>query len=523
MKKLPIGIQSFEEIRYGYVYVDKTRYIYDLTRAGKYLFLSRPRRFGKSLLVDTLRCLFEGKKELFEGLWIYDRWDWDDVSPVVKIDMGKFDSRDINLFGETLIMEIQGLYKKFNVDLPSKNGPYRSPKGLMGNLVERLYEKYNNQVVILLDEHDKPIIDNIEKKEYAVEIRDYLRGFYEVFKGLDRYIRFFFMTGVSKFSRVSLFSGLNNLLDVSLYPRYGVLLGYTDDEIGLYFEDWLSGVDREVMRYWYNGYNFLGNDKVYNPFDVLQFLDTKKYQNYWFRTGTPSFLIKVLKERREEPDIARIEDTELSSDMLDTFDVYTMPFETLLWQTGYLTIKEEISDVVGTYYKLGIPNYEVRVSLNREFLFSYLEAVRPEEIFDYGRNIRKAIENEDVDMFVGTIKALFAGIPYSTVGLTKYEDYYKSVIYAFLMGAGLEVIAEDVTDRGRIDLTVKLPVIYKRESPIFIIELKVVKGKEGKALKQIKEKRYHEKYRGICNRCYLIGMEFDRKEKEFVYVEWEMG
>ncbi len=518
MKNLPIGIQSFEEIRTDYIYVDKTEYIYDLTKAGKYLFLSRPRRFGKSLLVDTLRCLFEGKRELFEGLWIYNKWNFNDRYPVIKIDMGMLDSRNIDEFSISLKNFFKGLYEGFGIEDRFEN--YLSPKDLMANLVLALNRKYNTKVVILLDEYDKPIIDNIEKKEYAVEIRDYLRSFYEVFKSLDNYIKFFFMTGVSKFSRVSLFSGLNNLKDISLYPQYGTLLGYTDDEITLYFKDYLDGINREIMRYWYNGYNFLGSDKVYNPFDVLQFLKSKKYQNYWFRTGTPSFLIKVLKERNEEPDIPGIENVELSADMLDTFDVYTMPFETLLWQTGYLTIKEEIEDIRGILYRLGIPNYEVRVSLNREFLFNYLNAIDVREEGILVNKLWKSFEQKDVEGFVDIVKSLFAGIPYSNVPLTRYEDYYKSVLYAFLMGAGFEVQVEDITDKGRIDLTVKLPIIYKKESPIFVIELKVVKKKEGTALKQIKEKRYYEKYKHYSS-LYIIGMEFDKENKEFVYIEWE--
>ena len=186
--------------------------------------------------------------------------------------------------------------------------------------------------------------------------------------------------------------------------------------------------------------------------------------------------------------IPELENMVVDESVLDAFDVERIELIALLWQTGYLTIEEEISDIEGTYYRLGIPNYEVRMSLNREFLFNYLKAVEPREIIDYGRSIRKAMESKDVDMFINIIKSLFAGIPYSNIKLSRYEDYYKSVIYAFFMGAGLEVQAEDITDKGRIDLTVKLPIIYKRESPLFIIELKVVKEKEGKALKQIKEK-----------------------------------
>ena len=516
MNKLPIGIQSFEKIRKGYIYIDKTKHIYKLINSGDYLFLSRPRRFGKSLLVDTLRCLFEGRKELFEGLWIYEVWDWEDTYPVVKIDMGNLVSSDLKTFGISLKNMFFQLYEGYNFS--DKFNDSLSPKDLMLNLVIALSKFTEKQVVILIDEYDKPIIDNIEKKEYAVEIRDYLRSFYEVFKGLDEHIKFFFMTGVSKFSRVSLFSGLNNLKDISLYPEFGTLLGYTESEILENFKEYLEGISVDEMRYWYNGYNFLGEERVYNPFDILQFLDAKRFQNYWFKTGTPSFLIKVLEEREEEPDIVSIENTELSADLLDAFDVYTMPIETLLFQTGYLTIKDEVITPRGVSYTLEMPNYEVRQSLNRELLLSYLKALRIKQEGIYANKVWDALSKQDIEFFLKIIESLFASIPYSTVKLTRYEDYYKSVLYAFLLGSGLEVIAEDIMDKGRIDLSVKLPEIYCRDSAVVVMELKVVNEREDRALKQIKEKGYHRKYKDRV--CFLVGLEFNKETKE-LYTSWE--
>ena len=516
MNRLPIGIQSFEKIRKDYIYVDKTEYIHELVNSGAYIFLSRPRRFGKSLLVDTLRCLFEGRKELFEGLWIHDRWDWDKRYPVIKIDMASMVNSNLDQFIISLknffsqIYDKHGLSEKFNESL--------FPKDLMSNLIGYLSENAHQKTVILIDEYDKPILDNIEKKEYAVEIRDYLRSFYEVFKALDEHIKFFFMTGVSKFSRVSLFSGLNNLEDISIYSEFGTILGYTEEEIFKNFHDYLTGVESKKLGYWYNGYNFLGTERVYNPFDILQFLKTRKYQNYWFRTGTPSFLIKILKERGEEPDLARIENSKLSADLLDTFDVYTMPIETLLFQSGYLTVKEERVTPRGITYRLEIPNYEVRQSLNREFLFNYLKSVSRKDEEEYANKVWLALEKKDVDGFLHVIKALFAGIPYSSVDLSRYEDYYKSVLYAFLLGAGLEVICEDITARGRIDISIRLPEIYHRNSAVIVMELKVVNREEGRALRQIKEKGYHKKY--MDRPCFIAGLEFDKEKKE-LYTQWE--
>lgn len=508
-----MGIQSFEEIRSEYIYVDKTKYVYELINSGKVFFFSRPRRFGKSLLVNTLKCLFEGRKELFEGLWIYDKWDWDEKYPVVKLDMSTFTNSTVSSFETDLKDSIFKLYENFGVPV---GNPKVSPKKLIQNLIESLKEK----VVVLVDEYDKPILDNVENRERAAKMRDYLRGFYEIFKSLDEHIKFLFITGVTKFSRVSLFSGLNNLEDVSLYPRFAALVGYTENEIIEYFKDYLEGVDIEQMRYWYNGYNFLGSESVYNPYDVLLFLKSRKFDNYWFETGTPSFLVKVLEERQEEPNLARLENATITSSMLDAFDVHVLRIEPLLFQTGYLTIEEEISDFEGTRYKLRVPNYEVRKSLNKELLFSYLKAITPFEEEELSNLTKKAMIEGNVEKFIESLRALFGGLPYQAHPLVKYEGYYQSVLYAYLNGAGLEVIAEDYTSRGRVDLTVKLPKIAKIKGPVYIIELKVVESEpEGKALKQIKEKRYHEKYVG--EDVYLIGVEVSKSLRGVVYAEWE--
>ncbi len=520
MKKLPIGIQSFEDIRSGYVYIDKTKYIYELISSGKLYFFSRPRRFGKSLLIDTLKCLFEGRKELFEGLWIYNKWDWDVRYPVIRLDMSSINNEEFHLFKESLNRAIKTFYEINEID--DFNGNL-SPKDNINYLISSLHRKKRQKVVILIDEYDKPILDNIEKKEYAEEVRDYLRRFYEIFKSVDEHLKFLFITGVSKFSRVSLFSGLNNLNDISLKPSVGTMVGYTEKEIVDNFKDYLDGVDLEKMRFWYNGYNFLGEDRVYNPFDVLQFFDKRQYDNYWFKSGTPSFLIKVLKDRQEEPDLARIEKVELGSSLLDKFDVYTMPIEVLLYQTGYLTIEESFTSLTGVVYRLGIPNFEVRSSLNKELLFSYLEGVNSASYDSLAMRTEKALLEENVEGFIETIKALFAGIPYQNYtknDLMKYEGYYSSVLYAYLNGVGLDVKVEESVSGGRIDMVVKLPEVFKQDGAVYIMEFKVVGDEEtGHALNQIESRGYHHKYNN--RKCYLIGLEFSKIKQGIVYSKWK--
>lgn len=520
MKKLPIGIQSFENIRQGYVYIDKTKYVYELIDSGKVYFFNRPRRFGKSLLIDTFKCLFECRKELFEGLWIYDKWDWEIKYPVIRLDMGSFKNKTLQEFESDLKHNLKLLYTEYGIEEFNEKV---SPKAQIHELIIHFREKTGQKVVVLIDEFDKPILDNIEKKEYAVEVRDYLRSFYEIFKSLDEHLNFLFITGVSKFSRVSLFSGLNNLNDISLKPSVGTMVGYTEQEILENFKGYLTGIDIERMRYWYNGYNFLGGERVYNPFDVLQFLDSKQFDNYWFKSGTPSFLIKVLRDRQEEPDLTRLERVELGSSLLDTFDVYTMPQEVLLYQTGYLTIEEKIEDFSGVRYRLGIPNFEVRSSLNRELLFSYLEAVEVVNHESLASKTRQAVLNDDVVGFIETVKALFAGIPYQNYTrneLMKYEGYYSSVLYAYLNGVGLDVTVEESVAGGRIDMVVKVPEVFKPDGAVYVIEFKVVENEAtGESLQQIKEKKYHAKYAG--RKCFCIGLEFSKGKRAIVYGQWE--
>ncbi|PIY19162.1 hypothetical protein COZ13_06835, partial [Candidatus Desantisbacteria bacterium CG_4_10_14_3_um_filter_40_18] len=295
MKRLPIGIQTFSEIiNENYCYVDKTRIIYELINNGKYFFLSRPRRFGKSLLIDTLKDLFEGREELFKGLWLENKWLWNKKYPAIKISFGggvrNTDELDI---------VIKNQFKNIYEDYELKDYEITLSNVMFLSLIRKLYKEYNSQVVILIDEYDKPILDNITDKDKATAIREDLKDLYSVLKEADSYIKFCFITGVSKFSKVSLFSGLNNLWDITLDERFATICGYTQNDLETVFMEYLVGVDLEKVKLWYNGYSWLG-EGVYNPFDILLFLGSasREFKNYWFETGSPTFLLKLLKERK---------------------------------------------------------------------------------------------------------------------------------------------------------------------------------------------------------------------------------
>jgi hypothetical protein len=503
MKKLPVGIQSFEEIRGdNYIYVDKTEFIFNLVNKGKYYFLSRPRRFGKSLTIDTIKCLFEGKKKLFEGLYIYDKWNWDEKNPVIKISFGKGNILSYQEFESKLYDIISEIEKKFDVYSNEHTISYK-----FYSIIEQIHDKYKNKVVVLIDEYDKPILDNIDKKE-VVNIRERLKDFYTVLKESDKYLRFVMLTGVSKFSKVSIFSGLNNLNDITIDERYSAMLGYTQEEFEKYFEEYLNGVDKDLMKKWYNGYNW-GGKKVYNPYDVLLFFDKgKKYDSYWFNTGTPSFLIKLLMQKKFYiPDIENISADEF---ILSSFDIENIHPVALLFQTGYLTIKEIKQKGLRKEYILSYPNLEVEIALN-DVILGYLinESYQKSRI---ASNIYDSLESGDTDSLIKQFKMLYASIPYYWIvqnELDKYEGYYSTIFYSAIQSLGIECIAEDVTNRGRIDLTVKIG------DYIYIFEFKVIEDDNVKkgAIEQIIEKRYFEKYMSENKMVILVGIEFSKEER----------
>ncbi len=507
-KKLPIGIQTFEKlIENNYYYVDKTPFVQELAQSGEYYFLSRPRRFGKSLFLSTIKAAYQGKKKLFQGLYLYENWDWDSIHPVVHIS-----------FGAGVVRDIQELRQSFNYILAEHKREYglscsyEDLKSRFSELIHRLHEKYSQKVVILVDEYDKPILDNIENTETAVAIREELKNYYSVIKDSDPYIEFVFITGVSKFSKVSLFSGLNNLKDITIDKRYSALCGYTQKELVTVFADRLDGVDLDEVKLWYNGYNWLGYE-VYNPFDILLYLDSKEFSNYWFETGTPSFLIKLLHTGRYS--IPEVENLSAGEEIVGSFDVEYITAEALLFQTGYLTISR--FEQIGSFrrYTMTYPNMEVKSSLTNSIL-NTLAQDRLAKTKNQSQLIDALLAN-DLDKLKDIFQAFFASIPhdwYRKNQLSGYEGYYASIVYCYFAALGLEVHPEQPTNKGRMDLVIRF------EGRVYVIEFKIVELTEtGKALEQIKAKGYAEKFAG--QEVYLIGVEFSSQERNVLGFEWE--
>ena len=502
LKKLPIGIQTFNELRTkDYLYIDKTKEAYELIESGtKFYFLSRPRRFGKSLFLDTLQDIFEAKKELFEDLYIYDKYNWEEKYPVIKIDFFG-DLRSPQSLKKVILSTLRSNQKRLNVQCDDINDFGVCFK----ELIENIYFTYNQQVVVLIDEYDKAILDNLDQMEVAQENREIIKSFYTVLKGCERYIKFCFLTGVSKFSRASIFSGLNMLKDISLDKRYGNICGYTQDDIETTILPYLNGVDLSKLKNWYNGYNFLKDD-MYNPFDILLFIDNDfLYSNYWFSSGTPTFLIKLIKNNNYF--LPKLANLTIGEELLDGFDIDNIELEVILYQAGYLTIdKVFIDEDEDIQYSLKLPNREVKSSLNKFIITNLYKDTSLNK-----KGLSRALREENLELFKSTLVSIFSSIPYNNYiknNIANYEGFYASVIYVYLQSLGINIIGEDITNKGRIDLTIIM------EEAIYILEFKV--GNKD-ALAQIKEKNYVQKYLDRNKDIYLIGINFDEKEHNLTH------
>jgi hypothetical protein len=509
MKELPIGIQTFRDIIEGnYYYVDKTPFILRLAK-GKYYFLSRPRRFGKSLFLDTIKEAFSGNKELFKGLYIYDKWDWSKKHPIIKISFAIGTNNNSEKLRSTISFNLKNVAYDYKVNLEEEELNQK-----FYELIRKLYEKYNEKVVILVDEYDKPILDAIEDIEYAKENREILKDFYSVLKDADPYIKLAFLTGVSRFSKVSIFSGLNQLNDITLDPNFATICGYTQTDLETVFADRIKDFDKEEVRRWYNGYSWLG-EKIYNPFDILMLFDKKIFRPYWFETGTPTFLIKLFKQYNYY--LPELENLEVGEELLSNLDIDNLYVENLLFQTGYLTIKNVIEEPMERIFILSYPNFEVKKSFNNYFLLYFLQDKSIKSKTDIA--IKSALRDNQIEKLKDILHRFFASIPYDWYrknDLESYEGFYASIVYALFSGAGFETIAEDTTNKGKIDLT----IIYNNKA--YIIEFKVVEDQPEKtALKQIEEKKYYEKYLGKYEEVYLIGVEFSKKDRNIVDFDYK--
>jgi PAS domain-containing protein len=520
LEKLPIGIQAFETMRgRGYLYVDKTRWVHRMVTQGMFYFLARPRRFGKSLLVSTLKCLFEGRRELFEGLWIaeHGQWDWQ-THPVIALSFTELSTRTPERLEESLDQKLGQIALGFGVVLQNT-----VLEGRFEELICALHAKTGMPVAVLIDEYDKPLLDHLGKGEAGLAVaranRELLRGFFGVLKGttVSPLLRFVFLTGVSRFSRVSIFSELNNLDDLSMNDAYADMLGYTQAELETRFVPHIAAFARHLswtpdavaakLAQHYNGYRFTERDvRVYNPFSILNALSQHKFDNYWFTSGTPTFLVNLLREKQY--DLARVEGLEVDPSVFSTFDIDRLRLEALLFQTGYLTI----SDVSQGVYRFDYPNQEVRTSFAKSLLYAVAEDIQSgasSQVLQLARHLQR----EDLAAFFDAMTAIFASIPY-TLSSQRDEAYFHTIFYLALTASGADATSELLTNRGRIDLAVHFP------DKVYVLEFKCGQS-AADALDQIRAKGYAERYRASGRRVILVGINFDPATRNVA--EWQIS
>ncbi|MDR1342132.1 MAG: ATP-binding protein [Prevotellaceae bacterium] len=515
MKDLPVGIQSFEKLRMsGYLYVDKTKDILSLVSTSKPYFLSRPRRFGKSLTISVIQAIFEGRKELFEGLYIYDKWDWTKTNPVIRIDFGAMANRATEEVKFSLTHHLIEIAKSYKVTSSGDTIPDKFEA-----LIKNLHQSTGEKVVVLVDEYDKPIVDNLTDLATADANRQLLHDFYQVLKAADDHLRFVFLTGVSKFSKVSLFSGLNSPDDITIDHRFATLCGYTQQELESCFEEHIRSMAASMgippnelvakIRSWYNGYSWDGANTVYNPFSTLLLFTKCVFKDYWFATGTPTFLVNLIKERNEvhlltEPSL-------IQESGFDKFDIRTLDTRLLLFQTGYLTIKKVADDTFTEQrnFTLDIPNQEVRLAMMEHMVGSFA-AFPDSETGAMRSQMLHSLLDGNAALLEQHVKSLFARIPHQ-LHLPR-EAYYHSMLLVWLNMLGFKVEAEVLsTDKGRID------AVWTWGERAVIAEVKYSgRGATdkliGEAFRQIKEKKYHERYADGKHRIALLAVAFAGKK-----------
>ena len=509
MKEITSSLYKFEDLINGnYVYVDKTEYIWNMIKSYKGMyFMSRPRRFGKSLTLSTIEAIFEGKKELFKGLAIYDKpYDWKPYS-VIRLDMSGFDIQSLKDFRESLQELILECGNKHGILLTPA-----SPTIMFRRLISALTK--NGQVVILVDEYDKPILDSLGKP-FAKRILESLKSFYTVIKTYSGDERFVFITGVSKFCHVSLFSGMNNPTDLTMRSEYATMLGYTQKEFESYFAKNITdaakklGIPRreflQEMKRTYDGYRFeADSESVYNPVSIAKFFEPAKpkFDYYWFETGTPSFLLNYC--RKNNFDFEKILTEPIPDISFSAYEIDNISPLALMFQTGYLTFKDSFIKNRRTYYHMQFPNDEVAWAFEVYLLNSYT-GVQTEDISSLASSIVDGIASGNADEVLDIMKTFFARIPYPIQ--VEYEKYYQSLFYAIFVLLNIDIEAEACTNSGRIDATAAAGDWR------FIFEFKLNKTAEI-ALDQIEQKEYFQKYRRSGKRIMLVGANFDFEKRQ---------
>ena len=508
LPKLPVGIQSFEKLREDdFLYVDKTQAIFNLLQSAGYFFLSRPRRFGKSLTLSTIKAIYEGKQELFKDLWIEDQWDWSQTRPVIHFSFSKMDYQDSGLT-EAIKQTLHFQAELHQITLEST-----TIKNLFSELLNKLAQQ-QGKVVLLIDEYDKPLIDYLDDIPTAKANQKTLKTFYSVLKDSDPELEFVLLTGISKFSKVSVFSDLNNLFDLTFAPQAATLTGYTQAELEHYFAPYLPAAMKALelskpdlldkLQEWYNGYSWDTRHHVYNPFAILNFFSFNDFRNFWFESGTPTFLPQLMKAQQ----VFEIDDIELDELAFSSYSIEKLQVIPILFQTGYLTLKSR--EEYG-FYRLGYPNREVRASM-MAYLIGEMRHAEPALSTPTVVYLHKAFLANDVEQVIELIKTIFKNIP-SQIFIKEAESYYHSLIYLVFYYLGQYSESEVNTNNGRLDCVVKTP------ERIYVIEFKLNKTAAA-ALQQIKDKSYAEKYRADPREKVMLGINFSSESKS---VEgWEM-
>ena len=512
MEKIATDIYSFERLREsGFTYVDKTDILWEMANgeAGKQFFIARPRRFGKSLAVSTLKALFQGRRDLFSGLAIEPKWDWSRQWPVLHLDMGSTQGRSVEEFEMLLGRHLAARAAELGV----KGLAQTMPSIMFADLIDALAARSpDGRMVLLVDEYDKPLLNHLLASEITA-FRDSLKMFYSVIKTLEAKQRFTFVTGVSKFSKVSIFSDLNNLRDYTMHPRTATLFGYTHEEVLRYFPGRIHELGKangltdekafEEIIAWYDGYKFHpAAEAVINPVSLGCCLDTNEFMNYWSKTAIPTFLVDILKKTPLNFSTVNITD-----DRLDAYEPDRPDITTLLYQTGYLTIKGVTNLGGSRLYHLGFPNREVEESFLRRLVPAYtgLEAALSESAQFAAA---EALYGHDVPKFIKALKCFFANIQYSLTD-RQNEQMWQTIVYVVLKSIGVSVHGEVQTSDGRIDMTVEVP------NDNYIIEFKLDRPVE-EAMSQIRGKDYAARYALSKKRLTLIGFSFSSERRTIV-------
>ena len=518
MVNYPIGIQTFDKIRQGgYLYIDKTKYIYEITHPGQYVFLSRPRRFGKSLLMSTFDSYFRGRKDLFKGLAIEKlEKDWTEY-PVLHFDLSDIKKGTIEDFGENVNSSLASMEGEFGIAKTSDN-----PGTRLKDLVERIYNKTGKQVVLLFDEYDAPLLTVLHDPERLETMRTELQSFYSPIKKLDPYLRFVFITGITKFSQLSIFSQLNNLNNISMLPQYAAMCGITIKELEDNFQEGIAVLAEKYhyshkqvidkLLYHYDGYHFAEDSEgVLNPFSLLSAMNNRKFNNYWFSTGTPTFLVNMM--RKFHTDLTEIDG---SKAMQEDFDAPTENMHNVLplfYQSGYLTIKDY--NPRSGMYTLGYPNEEVKVGLMRILIPFYVQS-DPVPASNACWDISEALMDGDIDKALAAARSYFASIPYQENTLKDApttEGHFTAMLYVMFSFLNRYVYSQVRNAKGRLD------ILIKTDTTIYVMELKL-DGDLNKALKQINEKDYTIPYQTDGRKVVKVAINFSTEERTIK--EWKI-